>query len=285
MQRRETLIREMTRDIGPALESGAFVPFFQIQVDTHTKTVFGVEVLGRWLHPRHGVIAPKQFLYVAERARLTEQIDRSIYLKALDHFAAWRAQGIGLQHISFNVTGRALADGTFLTWFENALRERGLHPSDVVLELVETILLDGESRDITETAAALAEAGFRLAIDDFGTGHASIASLISVPVRLVKIDRTFVAGIHESVERTLLTKAIIDLSKQLNIEVLAEGVEARAERDLITSLGCPLFQGYFYGRPVPAAQVEEAIQDACWMLSTPDEQDDAKVAGPLRNAI
>ena len=219
------------------------------------------------MHPAHGVISPAQFLYVSERARLTEKIDRSIYLQALDHFAKWKALGIAPSHISLNITGRMLVDANFLPWLKQEVERRSIHPNEVVIELVETILLDGESGGVSDAAEALDQAGFVLAIDDFGTGQASIASLISVPVKLVKIDRTFVKNIHKSPERAMLTQAIIDVAKQLGIIALVEGVELDEERQAIEDMGCTIFQGFRFGRPASALATTETLQDEEWLLA------------------
>lgn len=260
MKERENIFQELTRDIGPALEQGEFIPFFQLQVDTRSCLVYGVEVLGRWVHPKHGIISPGRFLYVSERARLTESIDRSIYVQALDQFARWKKQGIAPNHISLNLTGRTLCDTSFVDWMHSQVRAREICPSEVVFELVETILIDGVGDGALHSINVLAEAGFRLAIDDFGTGHASLSSLISVPVKLIKIDRTFVTNIHQSAQLALLTKAMIDVAKGFEIDVLVEGLETEEERAVIESLGCTLFQGFLFGRPAEAREITKALR-------------------------
>ncbi|MEL6102594.1 MAG: EAL domain-containing protein [Pseudomonadota bacterium] len=272
MQERETFVQQLTRDIGPAVERGEFIPFFQIQVDINQASAFGLEVLGRWMHPAHGVISPARFLYVSERARLTPKIDRAIYIQALDHFVRWKASGIAPRHLSLNVTGRMLVDAGFVPWITQEVERRGIHPGEVVIELVETILIDGDSGGVGDAAEALDKAGFSLAIDDFGTGHASIASLISVPVNLVKIDRTFARNIHQSPQRAMLTKAIIDVAKQLDIAVLVEGVECVQEQQKLEKMGCTLFQGFRFGRPAPALAITEILQDQDWLIALAEER-------------
>lgn len=262
---REEFTRALIRDIDPAIAHGEFEPFFQVQVDTLTGNVFGAEVLGRWRHPEHGLITPGRFLYVAERAKLTEKIDTAIYLKALDHLAAWKAEGIAPPHISLNLTERLLTQPRFIPWITREVARRGIAPGEIIFELVEAILLDGESDTICDHAAELNKQGFGLAIDDFGTGRASVTSLISIPVNLVKIDRAFVSGIHKDKKRALLAEAIINVSNQLGLKTLAEGAEVEEECRAVRDLGCHVFQGYLFGKPVPATEFTESLRDSEWM--------------------
>ena len=264
MRERETLIREMIRDIEPALERGEFVPWFQLQVDTARGVAAGVEVLGRWHHPRHGVIPPGRYLYVAERARLVERIDCAVYLAALDLFAAWKAEGIAPPHISLNVTGRKLLDPDFVPELTGWAAARGIAHGEIVLELVETVLLDGEGEDIRDAALAAANAGFVLALDDFGTGRASITSLISVPIRLVKVDRAFVKHVHEDPKRCALTRSIVQMCRGMDLEILVEGVETEDEVRALEAMGCNVFQGFLFARPEPPAVATESLRDLAW---------------------
>lgn len=264
MMDRENITRQLMRDIEPAMENGEFVPHFQLQIDCSTKNVFGVEVLGRWLHPKHGIIPPEEFLYVAERARLLEKIDLAIFGKALGIFANWKAQGIAPPHLSLNLTEKMLRRFDFVDQMKSEVEKRNLAPCDIVFELLETVLIDGEGDDMRNTTEALVQAGFTLAIDDFGTGRASLTSLISVPVNIVKIDRAFVSEIHKSSKKQLLADSIISLAKKLKLNVLAEGVETKEERDLLQNFGCELFQGYYFGRPVGADAFTEILRDEAW---------------------
>ncbi len=271
LQDREALTQQLIRDIEPAITAGEFVPYFQIQVDYASGQVYGVEVLGRWEHPRFGMVLPQQFLYVAERAQLTEKIDCAIYEKALSHLAEWQAQGIAPPHLSFNITARKLVSPGFVDRFLGRIRRHGLHPSQIVFELVETILLDGEADDVRQAAVELHEAGFALAIDDFGTGRASLTSLISVPVDIVKIDRAFIANLQDDPRRALLTEAIVNIARALDLQVLAEGAEVRAECDLLLELGCSVFQGFFFGKAIPAQAFAETLRDAAWPTALPSK--------------
>lgn len=261
---REAMAQRLLRDIEPAIAAGQFVPNFQLQVDYQTGQLFGAEMLARWDHPELGTLRPGQFLDIAERARLVEKIDLAIYDSALQHFASWKSQGIAPPHISVNVTGRQLMNAGFVDDFSALLEKHHLSPAEIVFELVETILLDGENNEVGQAARRLHEAGFALAIDDFGTGRASLTSLLSVPISLVKIDRAFVSNLHRDHKKAMLTEAMINIAHSLDLKVLAEGVEDQAECETLLGLGCSAFQGYFLHKPQPPSAFTEVLMDKHW---------------------
>ena len=265
---REALAQRLIRDIEPAISRGQFVPNFQLQVDYKSGRMIGAEMLARWEHPELGTLSPGIFLHIAERARLVEKIDLAIYESALSHFAAWQQQGIAPPHISVNITARQLQADTFIETFLALLQKFDLKPDQIVFELVETILLDGEHNEVSDAAHRLHEAGFALAIDDFGTGRASLTSLLSVPISLVKIDRAFVTNLGSDPKKTTLTEAMINIAHSLNLQVLAEGVENKTECEALLDLGCQGFQGYFIHRPETPTAFEETLLDAQWETSS-----------------
>lgn len=261
---RQALVQSLTRDLEPAIANGQFEPFYQVQVDALTGKVFGVEVLARWRHPIHGLLTPATFLVISERAKLTEKIDNSILSQALDHFVHWKAHGLELPHLCFNITADKLSDPTFLATLIRETDARELSHDEVMIELMESILIDGGKPAVRKAAEDLAAAGFRIALDDFGTGRASIASLIAVPVHLVKIDRSFVTGIDRDNKRQLLTQAIVSLAAGLRIDVLAEGVETPEEARILARLGCWKYQGYLFSRPIPPDAFHDLLEQTDW---------------------
>jgi len=266
MSERLQLSQRLARDLEAALGCDEFVPYFQIQIDAGTRELFGVEVLARWQHPALGLLPPGQFLYVAERAKLTETIDRRIYRAALSELAGWSLEGIAPPHMSLNITADQLASEDFVANMIALVGELGLDPGMITFELLETILLDDldEAGGATEGAERLAWAGFGLALDDFGTGRASIASLVSLPSPLVKIDRRFITEIDINPRQERLTHAIVSLAQDLGLSVMAEGVERQAEADKLLSLGCKLHQGFLYGRPEDAKTTASLLDKLSW---------------------
>lgn len=264
MMQREATIQELIRDIEPALQRKEFVPFFQPQIDDRDGSVCGAEVLGRWLHPKHGIINPVDFLFVAGRANLIEKIDRTIYCAALDQFARWKQEGIAPGHISLNITADMLELPDFAEWIMRQLDSRGIAPNEIMFELLETILMDGNTSPACSAANTLSKLGFPLAIDDFGTGRASLNSLISIPVQCLKIDRAFVNNLHKEPKRRLLAKAIIDVAENFELDLIAEGVERIEEVEALKDMGCTRFQGYYFCKPVVGAEFSEMLKDNKW---------------------
>lgn len=273
---REAFTQRLIRDIEPAIDDGQFVPNFQLQVDCVNGKVVGTEVLGRWEHPELGTLFPGQFLKVAEKARLMERIDMAIYERALFHYSQWQKQGIAPSHISVNITARQLLNTYFIERFLLLLKKYELKQQQVMFELVETILLDREGDDVNLAVHRLHDAGFALAIDDFGTGRASLTSLLSVPISLVKIDRAFVTNLGHDPKKIMLTEAILNIARSLNLQVLAEGVECRAECDVLLALGCSVVQGYYLHKPQSATAFEETLSNAEWPIFSSIESIESK---------
>jgi len=280
MQDREAMTQQLIRDIKPAISDGEFVPFFQVQIDYTNGSIYGAEVLGRWRHKTLGMVMPNSFLYVAERAHLVETIDSAVYAQALDCYAEWQQQGIAPPHLSFNVTARKLKSAGFVDDFIKQLDRRNIAPSCIVFELVETILWDGESDDVREAASRLQAAGFALAIDDFGTGRASLTSLLSVPVSVIKIDREFVTDLHTDPKKAVLVEAIMRIARALELTVVAEGTEHKSECELLWDMGCSIFQGFYFGRPQSASEFTETLRDALWPGAYPSKH--APSPGPVQ---
>lgn len=259
LQAPHAFVQTLMRDIETAIETGQFRPFFQIQRDLVGDTVLGAEVLARWDHPELGILNPTRFLPIAERMGLVGKIDAQVRDRALECMAHWHAEGIDPPHISINVTEEDILSAEFGPRLLAMIDRWGLAADKVMFELVESIVFDGESDIVRKAAASLCKSGFRLALDDFGTGRASIASLLSVPVSVVKIDRAFVAGIDRDARLKKITSAIIQITKHLGFDVLAEGVETQAEADLLADLGCTALQGHLVSEPLDAGDFEALL--------------------------
>lgn len=253
-------MQALARDLGPAIESGQFKPVFQPQVDAWTGRILGAEVLARWDHPRFGRILPGEFLFLTGRGKLTERMDEVVQDRALRAYRTWARDGIAPDYLSFNVTASRLAVPGFVDGMRAELDRHGVPPHAVCFEIVEAVLLDETAEEIVAAANDLVRAGFRVVLDDFGTGRASMSALINVPFSMVKIDRSFVRGCPDAPKKRRLTKSIIDLAHSLDIDVLAEGVETRAERDALMAMGCVKAQGYLFSRPLDAGAFEAQLR-------------------------
>ncbi|MDX6725352.1 MAG: hypothetical protein QOK49_157 [Baekduia sp.] len=213
----------------------------------------GCEALLRWDHPVRGELLPGAFLRIAEDDGLIVPIGAWVLEESCRQLAVWRAQGRDLW-VSVNVSARQLGQADFVAVVERALRETGVPASAVCLEVTETAVL--RRPDVARRAlAALRRMGVRVALDDFGLGYSSLTHLKALPVDVVKVDRSFVADLVGSTEDRAVVEAVLTLARRMGLTVIAEGVETAAQDDLLREMGCPVVQGFLYGRPVPPADV------------------------------
>ena len=221
---------------------------------TDTDELVGFEALARWVHPVLGDVRPDRFVPVAEETGLIQALgDRMLDLACRD-VATWNrdrsALGLDPLVVHVNISGRDLQSPNLLERVREPLRRHGVPAHWLVLEVTESMLLDDPDKAL-DRMRELKRAGIRVAIDNFGTGYSSLAYLRRYPVHMVKIDREFVSEIASSTQNQCIVKAMIDLARGLDYEVIAEGVETSAELEVLRSLGCAMVQGYFIGRPLP----------------------------------
>jgi diguanylate cyclase (GGDEF)-like protein len=240
-----------------ALEEGDIVVHYQPKVEVESGCVVGAEALVRWDHPERGVVLPMEFLPLVEKAGLMSSLTTLVLRTAAADAAAWRRQGLELG-IAVNVDVGALLDALFPQRVEEILNEAGLPPELLTLELTETSLMADPAR-AAQVARELSAIGVRLSIDDFGTGYSSLGHLSALPLAELKIDRSFVARMAASDTDMAIVRTILDLGTNLDLSVVAEGIETARTRLVLEQLGCPLAQGYELGRPVTAAQLTASL--------------------------
>lgn len=247
-------------DLRRAIDSDELRVYYQPIVDTDTGTTIGYEALVRWQHPTRGLLAPIDFIGIAEESGLIVPLGANVLLEACRQAAQWRAtrRGHDQLRVSVNVSAAQFGHPTFVPAVAAALSSTGLDPTALWLEITETSVL-ADLNAATVTLNALRGLGVRLALDDFGTGYSSLTYLRQFPVQVLKIDRSFVSGLGDNREDSAIVEMIVNLAKTLGIMVIAEGVETRAHVDELRRLGCVVCQGYYYGRPMPA--------DAAWAAS------------------
>ncbi|GIJ43624.1 hypothetical protein Val02_05100 [Virgisporangium aliadipatigenens] len=244
---------QVQHDLRRAVDSDELVVFYQPIVDTTHSVTLGFEALVRWQHPTRGTVPPDQFIPIAEESGLIVQLGARVLRDACRQAAAWQADlppGERLR-ISVNISSVQFAHAAFIATVAATLAETGLDPSNLWLEITETSL----PADLDAATAALRELrdlGVHLALDDFGTGYSSLAHLRTFPVEVLKIDRSFVAGLGSNPEDTAIVAMIIDLARTFGHLVIAEGVETQDQVAELNRLGCTLCQGYHLGRPAPA---------------------------------
>ena len=260
---------QLRTDLQLALEREEFALVYQPVVDLETNEILGVEALLRWQHPRRGLVGPTEFIPIAEETGLIVPIGRWVLERACLQARAWRAarDGRGLD-LSVNLSGRQIEDPDLVDDVRRALEKADLEPRRLTLELTESILLNDTERTI-ETLGRLRGLGVRLAIDDFGTGYSSLSYLRQLPVDVLKIDRSFVAVVDAGPDEAALVRSIVSLAQSLRLETVAEGIEQPGQLAELRSIGTRLGQGYFFARPLDAAEISELIDGGAALLATP----------------
>ncbi len=245
---------ETAADLRGGLEAGQFEVFYQAIVNTHTRRLTGAEALVRWRHPSRGLVAPMEFIPIAEVTGLIVPLGRQVLRDATLQTQAWRQSGLVDEHfyVSVNLSARQLQDPELLADVSRALLDSGLAPGALVLEVTESTLV--ENLDVTlPRLHALKSLGLRLAVDDFGTGYSSLSYLADLPVSVVKIDKSFIDRITRDAEGAAMVRGVIDLSRALGLTCTAEGVEGDNQLAVLDELDCDSVQGYLFARPTCAA--------------------------------
>lgn len=247
-------------DLGSALKRDELFLLYQPIFDLHSHTVVGVEALVRWQHPERGLVAPDEFIPIAEGNGLIVALGRWVLREACRQAYAWQGAGYEIG-VSVNVSACQLDDATIVSDVELVLAETGLEPTRLSLEVTETALM----RDPAATAQqlhALKRLGVGIAIDDFGTGYSSLAYLRQFPADTLKIDRSFIADIASCRESDALIHTLVQLGKSLGIETLAEGIEDESQLEALQREGCDHGQGFWFSRPLEARALEVLLGDS-----------------------
>ena len=248
---------EVERRLRRAIGAGELVLHYQPKIDLRAKRATGVEALIRWQRG-DTMISPAQFLPVAEESELIVPIGTWVLLDACRQMKRWRDRGVPLESVSVNVSALQFARADFVGTVARSLESARLDPKHLELEVTETSLMD-DVHGAAERLSALRALGVRVSVDDFGTGYSSLAYLQRLPVDVLKIDRSFVKDLDATGlardHAHALAQAITGLGHHLGLRVLAEGVETQAQLDAVSALGCDEVQGYFFSKPLPAAQI------------------------------
>ncbi len=244
----------LTNNLRRALERNEFLLHYQPLVDLQTGAVLGAEALIRWQHPEFGLIAPSQFLPMAEESRQIVHIGKWVINTACVQSIAFAKAGLS-PLMSVNLSARQLRDPALLLLLRDALGTSGLPAQSLELEITESMVMEDLESGL-EILNQIKGLGIRLAMDDFGTGYASLSHLKRFPIDRLKIDKTFVQGVTTDRNDAALVRAIITLAHNLDVKVVAEGVETREQHDFLSNAGCDQAQGYLYGRPMDIQEFE-----------------------------
>ena len=254
---------ELEADLWEALREGQFSLFYQLQVGCNDH-VHCAEGLLRWSCPKRGLVGPNDFIPLAEETGLIVPIGYWVLETACKQLKAWEA-GAVTRHIqiSVNISSRQFHQPDFVEQVRSLVENTGIAPARLKLELTESIVFK-DIEDTVEKMRALKAIGVGLSMDDFGTGFSSLSYLVQLPFEQLKIDQSFVHNMTATPANSIVVETIINLARNLGLDVIAEGVETEEQHALLTRHGCPSFQGFLFGHPVPAAEFEK-------MLSVRDE--------------
>ena len=239
----------MESQLRRALERDELILYYQPKLNAGTGEIVGLEALIRWNHPELGLVPPNQFIPLAEETGLIIPIGDWVLRRASLQNQAWQQDGLPPVHVAVNIASPHFRQGGLVESMAAALKESGLDPAYLELELVESMLMQNVDTTL-KTLHRLKEMGVRLAIDDFGTGYSSLSYLKRFPLDTLKIDRSFIKDLPRAAEDAAITKAIIAMAHSLKLEVVAEGVETAEQLAFLQQHGCELVQGFLFSRPV-----------------------------------
>jgi predicted signal transduction protein with EAL and GGDEF domain len=244
-------------DLRRAIEKDELLLHYQPKVNTAGRIV-GVEALLRWQHPQKGMIAPAVFISMAEENGLIIPIGRWVLETACRQSIVWQSLGLPAISMAVNLSPKQFTDNELLGFLDAILRETGLAPELLQLEVTESMVMQNVMQ-ATAVMQAISRRGVRLAIDDFGTGYSSLSLVKSFPIDTIKIDRGFVGGIGESAQDRAISAAIITLGRALGLTVVAEGVETAEQDAILKDFNCHEFQGFLFSRPVSAEEISRLL--------------------------
>ncbi|MDU3078174.1 MAG: GGDEF domain-containing phosphodiesterase, partial [Mixta calida] len=239
--------RSLENDLREAITENQLRLYYQPITNSEQKAIIGYEALMRWHHPVKGLIMPGEFIAIAEETGLIHSLGAWALYEACREAKNWP----GDQTVSVNLSPVQFKNSALVSTVEGALRESGLEPWRLEMEITESVLLDDTLGNI-RTLQSLKALGVLIALDDFGTGYSSLSYLRSFPFDKIKIDKSFISDMSDSREALAIIRAITGMSRSLDIQITAEGVESREQFDKLKEEGCTLFQGYFFGRPQPS---------------------------------
>jgi len=237
---------------------------FQPVVDLTEGRVTGAEALLRWKHPERGLVSPGEFIPVLEETGMMDEVGLWVLNTACRQARAWEDLGLKGLKMAVNLSARQFRDPTLNTMILRTLERHRLEPDSLELELTETATME-DAAHTRQLFGELRALGVSVAIDDFGTGYSSLSYLKNLPFSKLKIDREFVTEVHQRRDSHAICTALVELARGLDILVLAEGVESREEADTLRDLGCSMFQGFFFARPLAADDFARTVTDPEWL--------------------
>lgn len=248
----------LDKEINDALASDAFSLVYQPKVHMEKENICGLEALIRWNHPTKGLVSPAEFIPAAEESNLIIKIDEWVIDAALKQQKIWRDEGRKVVPVAVNLSGRHLVSETIVSYISKKLEFYNIQGSELEIEITEGVLLTDIQRCI-EVMTELKALNIKISIDDFGTGYSSLNYLRRLPLNTLKIDQSFIEECDKHTEDVKICETIISLANGLDLTVIAEGVETASQAETLKLLGCEIFQGYFYYKPMKSDEVVKLL--------------------------
>ena len=251
----------METQLRRALERNEFVLHYQPQLSLHSGRIIGMEALLRWQHPERGLVSPAEFIPLLEETGMIVAVGDWVLRTACAQNSAWLAAGLPSLRMAVNLSARQFRQRNLIDSVNQALQDAGLAPAHLELEITESILIQDLQTTIT-TLNQLHELGIQISIDDFGTGYSSLSYLKRLPISKIKIDQSFIRDICTDPDDEAISNAVISLGHNLKMQVIAEGVETLEQQEHLRMQGCDEIQGYYFSRPLPAADFARLVRKA-----------------------
>jgi diguanylate cyclase (GGDEF)-like protein len=251
---------QLEHDLQEALDNNELILYYQAKVNIQTYTITGCEALIRWRKADGTLIAPNEFIPMAELTGMIRKIDRLVLESAMVSNQRWNRNRDNRLNMAINISANQFQEANFPDLVEELLRKTGQDAGDITLEITENIVMEDVERAM-ETMEALSQLGVKIAIDDFGTGYSSLSYLKKFPVHILKIDQSFVTDIPHDQDDTMITTSILHLASNLGLSVVAEGVENTDQLEFLQQLGCEEVQGFLFCKPLPAHEFEAFLKE------------------------
>jgi len=250
----------LKNDIKRALIENEFEPYFQVKIDARTNKVVGVEALVRWNHPEKDLILPDDFIPFTEEVGLISQIDKYMMKASIKIINEWYKKGLNPGLLSLNITSKQLDDERYMHEIIEIVESLSFDYNHLEIEILEHQIIDNPQK-VVSILQEVKKLGITISIDGFGTGYSSLSYLKILPIDKLKIDRSFIMNIVNNKDNIAIVKTIINLAKNLDLDLVAEGVETQEQIDFLLQEGCYVMQGYFYSKPIPAKECEVYLQE------------------------
>lgn len=261
---RQFLLRN---DMHKALEEKQFQLYYQPLVNLHTNEVLALEALLRWDHPRCGMVSPADFIPIMEETGFIKKVGKWVLCEVCRHYTQWQSEGYPPPRVSVNCSSVQFAEDCFVENIQEILSTYQVDPRFLIIEITENLILDND-RKVSCDIQKLQEMGILVAVDDFGTGYSSLSYLDTFKIDVLKIDSSFIQKIPTNKTSAIITRTVIELAHELEIKLVAEGIETLEQLSYLQMFNCHTGQGYLFSKPVPPQEVKEILANKkCYLHS------------------